>query len=467
MSDQKPEPGPGDPLYYAPRWIRERNAPEQSAPGERAEPQREADRKGRSAPPEVIPPPEAIPPIRHDWGRDQHNPKRPDIFAEAVARAERQLREPIFLDAPPRLQERASIGIAVKFAAAVSVAIVIAFSFIVALPRSQGRVEDSTLAGLPTWQSLQASLFAVMPHRPAPTLIVHDNSGLINEPVRLGVIVEDPAPGLSVTIRRVPSDARLTAGKRIGASEWRVPVQDIADATIIPPADFVGGLILSAELRGTDGAAMVATFFSLTWTPPPTARNLPATASAAAAPAAPVAAAPQQPQATASPPPPIATTVATADPSPPVPPAANLSAATLPAANLSAADLPTAASPPATLPPAALPAPAVTTSPARAEPGPGPSPNEIAGFVRRAQELLASGDMPGARTYLTRAAEAHDARAALLLAKTFDPMVSRHQSGADQGPDVAQARDWYQKAREWGAPEAQRQLDALASYPRK
>jgi TPR repeat protein len=112
-----------------------------------------------------------------------------------------------------------------------------------------------------------------------------------------------------------------------------------------------------------------------------------------------------------------------------------------------------------------LPAPAVTT--AGAEPGQAPSPNEIAGFVRRAQEFLASGDLPRAREYLTRAAEAHDARAALLLAKTFDPMVSRHLSGADQGPDVAQARDWYQKAREWGAPEAQRQLDALASYPRK
>ena len=80
---------------------------------------------------------------------------------------------------------------------------------------------------------------------------------------------------------------------------------------------------------------------------------------------------------------------------------------------------------------------------------------------------MASGDVPGARTYLTRAAQARDARAALLLAKTFDPMVSRHLGSADLGPDLAQARNWYQKAREWGAPEAQRQLDALASYPRK
>jgi len=80
---------------------------------------------------------------------------------------------------------------------------------------------------------------------------------------------------------------------------------------------------------------------------------------------------------------------------------------------------------------------------------------------------MASGDVPGARVYLTRAAEARDARAALLLAKTFDPMVSRHLNSADLGPDLAQARNWYQKAREWGAPEAQGQLDALASYPRK
>ena len=472
MSDQKQELGPSDPLYYAPRWIRERNDP-----GDRMDPLPEADRKSRSAPAEGIPPPDAIPRLRHDRGRDPQHHKQPDIFAEAVARAERQLREPPFVDVPPHLQKRASIGIAAKFAVAVSVAILIALSFVIALPSSQGRGADNALAGLPTWQSLKTSLFAPTPHKPAPTLIVRDNSGLINEPLRLGIVVEDPAPGISVTIRRMPSDARLTAGKRIGLSEWRVPVRDIADAAIIPPADFVGGLILSAELRGADGTALVATFFGLTWTSPPPPRNLPASASASAAPAAAIVAAPPPPQAVAPPPPPAVTAAA---PSTPVLPAATLPPADLPSSDLPSSDSPSAelatagsppavsaptAPPPAASPPAALPAPAMTTSPARAEPG--PTPNEIAGFVRRAQELVASGDLPGARTYLTRAAEAHDARAALLLAKTFDPMVSRHLSGADQGPDVAQARDWYQKAREWGAPEAQRQLDALASYPRK
>jgi TPR repeat protein len=95
------------------------------------------------------------------------------------------------------------------------------------------------------------------------------------------------------------------------------------------------------------------------------------------------------------------------------------------------------------------------------------SPNEIAALVRRAQELLASGDLQGARLLLTRAADAHDARAALLLAKTFDPTASSQFSAADAGPDLVQARNWYQRAREWGSPEAQRQLDALASFPRR
>jgi TPR repeat protein len=78
--------------------------------------------------------------------------------------------------------------------------------------------------------------------------------------------------------------------------------------------------------------------------------------------------------------------------------------------------------------------------------------------------MLANGDVKAARSLLLRAAEARDARAALYLAKTFDPIVSRHLSSTDPGPDLNQARTWYQRAREWGSPEAQRQLDALASY---
>ena len=88
-------------------------------------------------------------------------------------------------------------------------------------------------------------------------------------------------------------------------------------------------------------------------------------------------------------------------------------------------------------------------------------PREVLVLVKRGQELLASGDIQSARLLLLRGAEARDARAALVLGTTFDPGLLR-QLGASGLADVAQARNWYQKAREWGEPDAQRRLEALA-----
>jgi len=431
VSEQKKDPaGPSDPIYYAPRWIRERNMEPGSGP-------QEVHRGGRPAPPEVVAD------LHHERGQDLRNQKQRDIFAEAIERAERQAREPVFVDAPPYLQERASIGVATKLAVAASVAILIAVGFVVAFPTSRRTIEDNALAMLPTLQSLKASLSSAPQRKSAPTLIVRDGSGVVNEPLGLGVMVDNPAPGVSVMIRRLPPDARLTAGKRVSATEWRIPAQAISDAVVIPPADFVGGLILSAELRDTDGAPLVATVVRLTWTPAPNDTAEPAITTAVVAPPAGRVAPAQAQQ--------LKPAVAAPAPAAPV----TALAPTTPAATASATPAPP------------LPAAVPTTPPARAEPVQELTPNEIAALVRRAQELLASGELQGARELLNRAAEARDARAALLLAKTFDPMASRRLGATDTGPDVAQARNWYQRAREWGSPEAQRQLDALASYPRQ
>jgi TPR repeat protein len=226
-------------------------------------------------------------------------------------------------------------------------------------------------------------------------------------------------------IKSRPAGVRLTAGRRVGADEWRVPAQDISHTAIIPPTDFVGEMNLPAELYTADGATLVTTFVRLTWASVQSdSTAMAAATSTAATPLAPVAAAP----------------LAAVAPAPP---------------------------PPQAMAPPSQAAAAVDTPQARAEPSQELSPNEVAALVRRAQELLASGDLPAARMLLRRAADAQSARAALLLAKTFDPITSRQLSTADPGPDLAQARNWYQRAKEWGSPEAQRQLDALASFPRR
>jgi hypothetical protein len=336
--------------------------------------------------------------------------KPPDTFAEAVAKVTQGPLEQEPVEAPYILQNRQPLGLAVGFAVAAGVAALVALVFVVGFPASQGPAEADAMSAFPTWQSLRTSLFTAPQRKPAPTLMVRDGSGPANEPLSLGVSVSSPGPGATVIIGGMPAGARLTLGQAINTSEWQVKAQEISEASIIPPPAFVGAMNLTAELRGGDGDALVGSSVWLTWTPTSSVGAVGIAANAATMPSDSAVQAPQLPQPKASPAP------------------AAVTRATPPLREI--------------------------------------HPEEVAGFVRRATELLAAGDLQAARLLLLRAADAHDAGAALALARTFDPMVSRQFGVADPDVDLAQARNWYQKAEEWGSPEARRQLDALASRTR-
>ncbi len=86
---------------------------------------------------------------------------------------------------------------------------------------------------------------------------------------------------------------------------------------------------------------------------------------------------------------------------------------------------------------------------------------QSAKFLTRAKSLLAAGDIPSARLLLERAADAQDAGAALMLARTYDPAVLGTQDARNIIPDPAIARAWYQKAAQLGSSDAQRRLAQL------
>jgi TPR repeat protein len=86
--------------------------------------------------------------------------------------------------------------------------------------------------------------------------------------------------------------------------------------------------------------------------------------------------------------------------------------------------------------------------------------------VKRAEELLTTGDISSARLLLRRAAEAQDARAALALAASYDPIELKRLGVYGSTPDVVAARDWYEKAKQFGSREAPRRLELLASQYR-
>jgi TPR repeat protein len=95
-----------------------------------------------------------------------------------------------------------------------------------------------------------------------------------------------------------------------------------------------------------------------------------------------------------------------------------------------------------------------------------PNSEEVVALVKRGEQLAAAGDMAAARLTLRRAADAHNARAALALGATYDPNVLQNLGIYGIEPDVAQTRRWYERAKEFGSAEAQRRLETLASRNR-
>ena len=87
---------------------------------------------------------------------------------------------------------------------------------------------------------------------------------------------------------------------------------------------------------------------------------------------------------------------------------------------------------------------------------------ELANLLARGNELIAVGDIAAARLLLQRAADAREPRAALALAGTYDPAVLRNLKVLGINPDLATARTWYEKAREYGSLDAQARLDKLS-----
>jgi hypothetical protein len=401
---------PSNPLYYAPPRLRQNSL---ETPIERP-----ADESQGS----LVPSGTGQTPARLQEGQDEQPRRQSRIFEEAVSRALQESLEPEAVHSPSVLNRRAGRyalwGLIVRFALAAVAAAVIALFFVTVVPFSRSPVkpgEDGTsMASI--WQSLKTSLFPAPQRKQASTLVVNDSSGTVNEPLQLGISVTAPSPGASVTLKGLPSGARLTAGKRIGANDWRVPAQEISAAAVIPPDDFTGQITVTAELRGDDGDALVGGSVHLAWAP--ASQATPATL--------------QQPQALPTPPPP-------------------------------------AVRPQQALSPAAPSSTAPSSSTAAAPPMPivrNLDPREIASFLNRAQDLIAAGDLPSARLLLRRAAEAQNARAALALAQTYDPLVLKQYGSSAPAADVATARNWYERAREWGAPDVQRQLDALEAFAR-
>ena len=88
---------------------------------------------------------------------------------------------------------------------------------------------------------------------------------------------------------------------------------------------------------------------------------------------------------------------------------------------------------------------------------------EVATLIKRGKDFLDNGDLASARLLLRRAADGGSAEAAFALATTFDPIVLHRLGEIGAKPDLAKAREWYQRAVDLGSSAASQQLAKLAA----
>jgi hypothetical protein len=245
-------------------------------------------------------------------------------------------------------------------------------------PATDGNLDRSSKAE-PLVQTLPKLL--VMSPTPKP----------MGEAIALGAVVHDLGEGGLAVVRGLPAGTTLSMGTRLSLSDWWLSAADVSAATIQPPPQFVGVMIVTIELRLPDTSVVDRQTLHFRWQ------------EAAAAEAKPSAAAEAKPSAAAE--------------AKPVDEAARSSA---PLRHL--------------------------------------APEEVAVALKRAKDLMASGDLGAARLVFQPLAEAGNADAARELAKIYDPMTLEKVQAYGFASDATLAKYWYEKARAYESLQRELQL---------
>ena len=157
-----------------------------------------------------------------------------------------------------RRRGRLALAIVASFTAAAGIAVGVVFLDAMQSNSGQGRTSSTQGAG---------KALAAATATPAPTLAVEDIRGKVNEPLPLGVNVSNYTPGATVNFSGLLKGTKMSAGAGSGEGEWRIAVDDLPNARVIPPRDYLGPMNVIAELRGGNGRAIVRSPVRFLWTP--------------------------------------------------------------------------------------------------------------------------------------------------------------------------------------------------------
>jgi hypothetical protein len=245
------------------------------------------------------------------------------------------------------------------------------------------------------------------PNSPRARLVVlRAPPGSADEVIPLGLSLAGASGDAALVLTGLPVGWSISAGLPLGTDNWLLSASELTDAAIRPPRGFAGAIDLAVEVRLADDSVADRLSLHLTWVevPKTTTEIAPAQATAVAAPV-----------------------------------------------GKGSTDIP----------PRETPNSQATSAPLRPL-----DRDEIAGLRKRGEEFMAAGNVGLARLTLQRAAEAGDPQAAFALATTYDPILLETRRVIGVVPDIAMARAWYEKAKEFGSTDAALRLELFANRDR-
>jgi hypothetical protein len=401
--------GSDDPLRSAPRW--ERNGGHAAQPDttrwlrDPAAPARWIrDLAEESIGPSATSPPGEGP--RVEWARVP-SLADPDILARDI------LGHDILDLEVVRETPRRARGAFRRFAVAISISavVVIAALLIVrTLPTgwTHGTAGPAAPAGStePRFIGQTQAEPRTQPNSPRARLVIlRALPGSADESIPLGVSLAGAGGDAALLLSGLPVGSTISAGLSFGEGNWLLSASELSNAAIRPPRGFVGAIDLAAELRLADDTVADRLSLRLTWQAPETT-----------------------------------TPIAAAQPTAVAAPVETGSTGTRPSET-------------------------PNSQAARAQLRP-MDREEVADLLRRGGEFVAAGNLGPARLALRRAAQAGDPQAAFVLATTYDPILLETRRVIGVVPDIAMARAWYEKAKEFGSTDASLRLELLASRER-
>jgi hypothetical protein len=96
-------------------------------------------------------------------------------------------------------------------------------------------------------------------------LIVASQKGFANEPVPLGISLEDASGGETVTVAGLANGAELSLGTSLGLAGWVVPASDLDKTFVGAPKGFVGVMDATVNLRSASGQPLRSQALRLEW----------------------------------------------------------------------------------------------------------------------------------------------------------------------------------------------------------